>query len=169
MPGQSGNLKALPTIRNAAQRGGPLGGQLVAGTLAAIDSAGAVWILRSQISLSPVQASTIVDIDPADIGAEVLLALPAEDGSRPIILGVVRDRCSREAPTAELGLDRDRVDAYYLDRQKIEIAAEREIVLRCGESSVTLRKDGKIIIKGVHVISRAKGANKIRGAAVTIN
>jgi len=169
MTGQSSNLKTLTRIKNDSAQNSPFAGHLVLGTVAAIDTEGAIWISLSQVSPQPVQARTIVDIDPTAIGAEVLLSFPAETDGRPIILGFVRDRCTRKAPRAALDLDRDQVDAYYLDKERIEIAAEQEIILRCGESSVTLRKDGKIIIKGMHVISRAKGANKIRGAAVTIN
>jgi hypothetical protein len=47
--------------------------------------------------------------------------------------------------------------------------AKDEIQLRCGKSSVTLRKDGKIEIKGTQIVSRASGVNRIKGASVAIN
>ncbi|MCC6418741.1 MAG: hypothetical protein IT429_10940, partial [Gemmataceae bacterium] len=47
--------------------------------------------------------------------------------------------------------------------------AKEEIVLRCGKSSITLRKDGKVVVLGAEVVSRASGTNKIKGAAVRIN
>ena len=52
---------------------------------------------------------------------------------------------------------------------RVEISAEREVVLSCGEASVTLTRAGKVIIKGNYVVSRSKGVNKIKGAAVDIN
>ena len=47
--------------------------------------------------------------------------------------------------------------------------AEREIVLRCGDSSITLTRAGKVIIKGKYILNRSSGYNKIKGAAVEIN
>jgi hypothetical protein len=56
-----------------------------------------------------------------------------------------------------------------VDDQRIVLTAEREIVLRCGEASVTLTRAGKVVIKGTYVLSRSSGYNKIKGAAVDIN
>ena len=53
------------------------------------------------------------------------------------------------------------------DRQVIE--AEREIVLRCGDASITLTRAGKVIIQGNYILSRSTGHNKIKGAAIDIN
>jgi hypothetical protein len=49
------------------------------------------------------------------------------------------------------------------------VSAEREIVLRCGDASITLTRAGKVIIKGRYVVSRSTGYNKIKGATVDIN
>ena len=49
------------------------------------------------------------------------------------------------------------------------LTAEREIVLKCGEASITLTRAGKVLIKGTYVLSRSSGYNKIKGAAVDIN
>jgi hypothetical protein len=49
------------------------------------------------------------------------------------------------------------------------VNAEREIELRCGEASITLTRAGKVLIKGEYVLTRAKGLNRIKGAAVSIN
>jgi uncharacterized protein (DUF2345 family) len=56
-----------------------------------------------------------------------------------------------------------------VDDQRVVLSAEREIVLRCGEASITLTRAGKVIIKGAYILSRASGYNKIKGAAVDIN
>jgi hypothetical protein len=49
------------------------------------------------------------------------------------------------------------------------IEGRDEVVLRCGQGSITLRADGKIVIKGTQLVSRASDTNKIRGASVQIN
>ena len=56
-----------------------------------------------------------------------------------------------------------------VDDQRVVLTAEREIVLRCGEASITLTRAGKVLIKGTYVLSRSSGYNKIKGAAVDIN
>ncbi len=169
MANQSSNLAILPKAAKDTDRNGPARHRLVSGTVAAIDQDGVIWVHVSKKPHKTIQTRTVVDIDPAAVGAEVLLSFDDESDDRPIILGLIRDRCEKKKEPARINLDRDQVEAYYLDKQKVEIEAKQEIVLRCGECSVTLRRDGKIIIKGVHVVSRAKGVNKIRGAAVAIN
>src|SRR4051812_15153812 len=54
-------------------------------------------------------------------------------------------------------------------RERIEICAEKEIVLRCGKASITLTRSGKILIRGTYVLSRSSGAQRIQGASVQIN
>ena len=51
----------------------------------------------------------------------------------------------------------------------LSIDAAREIVLRCGESSITLTRAGKIILKGKYVSSHSAGVNRIKGGSIQIN
>jgi hypothetical protein len=99
------------------------------------------------------------------IGCDVVLLFEQGDVRRPIILGVMQDRgVAMEAA----GRSRPAMD-LQVDDQRIVISAEREIVLRCGEASITLTRAGKVLIKGTYVVSRSSGYNKIKGAAVDIN
>jgi len=43
------------------------------------------------------------------------------------------------------------------------------VVLRCGKASLTLRRDGKVLLRGVDVVSQADQVHKIRGGKVQIN
>lgn len=55
-------------------------------------------------------------------------------------------------------------------RQKtVTIGADEELTLRCGKSSITLTKSGKVIVKGTKIVSRSLGENKIRGAQISLN
>ncbi len=61
-----------------------------------------------------------------------------------------------------------------LDRQpaadgRLELAAEREVVIRSGAASLTLTSAGKAILAGEYVLSRSRGVNKIKGGSVQIN
>jgi len=55
------------------------------------------------------------------------------------------------------------------DGESIRINGQKEIVLRCGLASITLTRDGKILLRGAYVQSRSSGVNRIKGASVQIN
>ena len=61
------------------------------------------------------------------------------------------------------------VASVQLDDQRLELRAEREIVLRCGKASITLTRAGKVIIQGAYLSSRSSGVNRIKGGSVQIN
>jgi Domain of unknown function (DUF6484) len=87
----------------------------------------------------------------------VLLVFENGDRKLPIIVGVIRDRAV-ELSAAHT----DPGDEFVLE-------ARKNILLVCGKSSIRLQKDGRIILKGVKILSRASESNKIRGASVEIN
>lgn len=112
-----------------------------------------------------VTARTTVPLLRSQIGATVVLVFEQGDPRRPIVMGVLQEQSTtlRDArPSVPLvSVDAD-VDRYV-------VTAEREIVLRCGDASITLTRAGKVIIKGAYIVSRSSGYNKIKGAAVDIN
>ena len=77
-----------------------------------------------------------------------------------IIVGVIEE----EIPFA----NKNQLD-IKVDGKRIEVNGQEEIVLRCGEASITLRRNGRVIIRGVYVETRAKGTNRIKGGSVLIN
>ena len=80
------------------------------------------------------------------------------DAERPIIVGVVRDR-----------FDVGRAAQQKIAAAAVLVEGSEEVTLRCGESSLTLRKDGKAVLKGSDVVSRASRSNRIKGSTVQIN
>jgi hypothetical protein len=107
---------------------------------------------------SPVKARTLVAISQKAVGQQAVLAFEEGDIARPIVLGLVT--------TAEPTGKNVTIEA---DGDRFVVNAEREIELRCGEASITLTRAGKVLIKGEYVLTRAKGLNRIKGAAVSIN
>lgn len=105
----------------------------------------------------PVVAVSTIGLAQADVGAKVAVAYEGGDAERPIIIGRVHERAVAAAP----GLN--------VDGERIVIQANREIELRCGEASIILTRAGKVLIRGSYVLSRSRGANKIKGAYVDIN
>jgi hypothetical protein len=49
------------------------------------------------------------------------------------------------------------------------LEAKQSLTLRVGDGSITIRADGKILIKGKDLVSHAKNVNRIKGGAVAIN
>ena len=82
-----------------------------------------------------------------------------EDPRRPIVIGLVQSPVALATQPAVVTLDGDQVT----------LAAEREIVLRCGHASITLTRAGKILIRGKYLLSRSSGVNRIKGGSVQIN
>lgn len=56
-----------------------------------------------------------------------------------------------------------------IDGKRIVLTGEEEIELRCGDASISLKKNGKLVIKGAYVETRARGTNRIKGGSVQIN
>jgi hypothetical protein len=52
---------------------------------------------------------------------------------------------------------------------EVVIEARKSLTLRVGDGSITIREDGKILIKGKDLVSHAKRMNRIRGGSVAIN
>lgn len=49
------------------------------------------------------------------------------------------------------------------------LEAKEQLTLVCGAASLTLRKDGKILLQGEDVVTRARRRHRIKGASVSIN
>jgi hypothetical protein len=90
------------------------------------------------------------------VGDSVLLSLPKNLDEKGYVLGRLGPY---RPPEAEEPPDTDRV----------VVEAGKELVLKCGEASVTLDDHGRILIKGTDVVSRAKRNQRIKGGSVQIN
>ena len=56
-----------------------------------------------------------------------------------------------------------------VDGKRVRVTAQDEIVLQCGSASVTLRRNGRVVIRGTYVETRSEGTNRIKGGQVQIN
>jgi hypothetical protein len=110
-------------------------------------------------------ARATVALEREHLGRGVVVLCENGDPSLPIIVGVIEQR-TRETVTKQPAVNHPVIHA---DDQRYVIEGQREVVLRCGASSITLTRAGKVIIKGTYVLSRSSGYNKIKGAAVDIN
>ena len=119
----------------------------------------------AQLPGETVLARTTIPLSYETIGADVVVLCEQGDPRRPIIIGVISPR---SLPSVSSAIPRELM-SVEADEDRYVISAKREIVLRCGDSSITLTCTGKVIIKGNYILSRSTGYNKIKGAAVDIN
>ena len=87
------------------------------------------------------------------------------DRARPIILGFIETLPAPAAPPAETV----QVVEADVDGKRVRITAQDEIVLQCGPASVTLRRNGRVLIRGTYIETRSDGTNRIKGGQVQIN
>ncbi len=103
----------------------------------------------------PQPARSTIALDAAAVGGEVVLLFERGDLRRPIVTGLVQPL----RPSA----------AVAIEGERIVFTAEKEVVFRCGEASITLTRAGKVLIKGAYLLSRSSGVNRIKGGSVQIN
>jgi hypothetical protein len=122
----------------------------------------------------PLLARTIVHLVPSAVehavamNAEVLLLLEDDRPDLPIVVGLLTSRASLATPEDGDAVAPGRLEAI-VDGQRVVVEAHDEIVLRCGEASVTLRRNGRVVVRGTYVETRSKGVNRIKGGSVQIN
>lgn len=56
-----------------------------------------------------------------------------------------------------------------VEDEHLVLKASQSVALQCGAASMTLRADGKVLIKGDDVLLHAKGTQRIRAGNVAIN
>jgi Domain of unknown function (DUF6484) len=146
-------------------------GEVVVGTLAGLNDAGEPLIRHPlDPSGSVMRARTTVPLDPSRIDREVVLAFENGDVGKPIVLGVLQQREDRPTETAAPRPTTSRVPLEAtIDGDQLVFSADREIVLRCGDASLTLTRAGKVLIRGTYLLSRSSGVNRIKGGSVQIN
>lgn len=88
------------------------------------------------------------------------IALPATTpATTPTITPTITNDTSIESPIIEADVD----------GRRVRVTAKDEIVLQCGAASVTLRRNGRVVIRGTYVETHSDGTNRIKGGQVQIN
>ncbi len=105
----------------------------------------------------------------ANKGREVLLIFDKGNIDYPVIVNLMADSLEGLISFEITEDNHEKPKDALIDGKRITIEAKDEIVLKCGAGSIVLRRDGKIVLKGVQIVSRAKQLNKIKGAAIKIN
>jgi hypothetical protein len=88
----------------------------------------------------------------------------ADETPRWFLVGLVRERIGEKARDAKPG----RLEVT-VDGEKVKFEAEHDIELKCGQASLTLRYDGRIELRGTHILSASRGPNRVKGATIALN
>jgi hypothetical protein len=145
----SDNLAAIDPHPRA-----PIEGIVIA-TVVGFDGERVLVQLQDQPLALVVSQSCGRRLGAGDLGAEVALIFVGGDPSRPLIL----DKLARPA----------RFSTATIHERELVFEADRQITLRCGKSSMTLTRDGRIVICGKDLLSRASSVNRIRGGVIQLN
>ena len=79
--------------------------------------------------------------------------------SKGYVLGVIKPYIAGD----------DQQEEQKQDPTQLKLEAAESIELTCGQSTLSMEKNGKIVLRGADITTRAFGANKIKGASVRIN
>jgi hypothetical protein len=101
----------------------------------------------------------IVGLEQASSATPMLDALLSEPDTEPAAAEAASEAEQAEAPPVEA----------HVDGKRVTIEGADEVVLKCGQASITLRRNGKLIIKGTYVETHSTGVNRIKGGSVQVN
>jgi hypothetical protein len=150
-----------------------------AGHLAGLDASGVPLVDFPGNAAGPVPARLALMLDAAGLREavarkqKVVLLFENGDPRLPFVMGLIQelsptpllDALLEPPPEAAAPAPTE----AHVDGKRVVIEGQDEIVLKCGEASITLRRNGKVIVKGTYLESRATGTHRIKGGSVEIN
>ena len=162
-------------------------GEVVIGNLTGIGASGEPVVdFALNRQTQPLIAVSAMSLSHRHIGRKVVLMFIDGDLRKPLIIGLVYSPLHEIIENFELAAIRSDVTTdvvassspdevinadseMHVDGRKVILEAQEEVVLKCGEASITLSKSGKISIRGKYILNRATGVNRILGGSVQVN
>jgi len=146
---------------------------VIIGLITAVDNDGVPSVAYpGNVQSLPSKAKTVIPLSSDAIGLEVALMFEQGDISCPMVMGLLHkpsDKKSADVKTDTLAVSMDTLSELVVAGKRIELTGEEEIVLKCGQSSITMTRSGKILIRGKYISTRSTGAHRIKGGSVQIN
>jgi hypothetical protein len=172
MSGKPGSV-ALPDAsieeRQPARRGPRFG------WISGVDAQGVLRVDFPGNPAGPLPAHSLVPLGSKELEDAIsrrrgaFLHFEEDDLARPVLVGL--NQPVSPSPLLEALLEGGGeldLDAR-VDGRRVVLEGREEVVLKCGEASITLRRTGKVLIRGVQVETHAAGTNRIKGASVKVN
>ena len=151
-----------------------------------IDGVRIGWVVREDRGIpevdfpgnpsSPVRARVTTAIEPGALREaarsrqQAVLVFEECDPGRPVVLGLLRAVSNTPLLDEVLSPPAPQQPAVaQVDGKRVVIEGKDEVVLRCGKASITLRRNGRVVIRGVELETRARGLQRIKGGKIEIN
>lgn len=156
-------------------------GEVIIGSVVEVDPQGQALVdFHANPLKTPVVAVSTLGISHKHIGRQVALLFANGDPDSPVIMGLIHSPLQDMLETFEVtpvqqeisGNEQQTasgVEDVTIDGKRIVLEGKEEIVLKCGEASITLTKAGKILIRGKYLLNRSEGVNRIMGGSVQVN
>lgn len=151
------------------------------GQIVEIDDNGSVFVEFPGNISGPVPArfTRSMDIESLKLAQknslQILLAFENNNPKLPVIIDMLSSLIDNisdsdvSKKSSDFALDVEELEDVTMDGKRVVFNAKEEIVLKCGKSSITLTKAGKVIIRGAYLLNRSSGVNRIKGGSVQIN
>jgi phage baseplate assembly protein gpV len=155
-------------------------GEIIVGTLLSIDEQGQLLVdFPGSPAESPLAAITTLALNQQNLGRQVALLFVNGDLHQPVVMGMIHsplqamldnfDQAARQSDEG-VAIESDlSVDDVEVNGKRVVFEAQDEMVFKCGESSITLTKSGKVLIRGKYLLNRSSGVNRIMGGSVQVN
>ena len=160
-------------------------GEIVIGVLTGINQQGQALVnFQDNLVALPIPAISTIEFSTRQIGRQVALLFAEGNLSKPVIMGlihsaldvmlenfevVVEEENKEETSSSNDNAKTSVMEDVLLDGKRIVLEGKEEVVLKCGEASITLTKAGKILIRGKYLLNRSTGVNRIMGGSVQVN
>lgn len=172
--GGLGSLLRAPSSRaraaDAAGASGVAGAAAVLGRIVGVDIGGAVSVevagaAGARVARLGMSLSRDDLLAAQKAGGSAVLVFENGDPALPIIVGLLQPAGTARADSSQA----PQVLEADVDGKRVRITAQDEIVLECGSASITLRRNGRVVVRGTYVESYSDGTNRIKGGQVRIN
>lgn len=181
MKGDKQVEKDMDVFDEGSEQASSSSGELVIATIVGFDDKGKPLLSFVNVDrTNPVAALSTTVLNYEHLGRQVAIMFIDQDQRQPVIVGLIKSQLDEiletmdsvekvNLPDHALALLGESEKNLKVDGNKIKIEANEEIVLKCGESSITLTKSGKILIRGKYLLNRSTGVNRIMGGSVQVN
>ncbi|RKH10870.1 hypothetical protein D7V97_12660 [Corallococcus sp. CA053C] len=99
-----------------------------------------------------------------------ILLFEKGDPRLPLLVGLIH--APSETPLLDAVLDpplQGTPTEAHVDGKRVVIEGRDEVVLRCGKASLTLQRNGQVLLRGINIRTEADEVHKIKGGKVQIN
>ena len=166
---KSSRIEDVSAVADLPPEAGSALPEVVVGSIVRLSDAGVPQVdFPANPSTQPVAALTTAGVADGHVGRQVALVFVNGDPLRPLILGLIRET-NKAAPAVGDEAGSAPRAQVLLDGERIVLAADQDIELRCGKASLILTRAGKVLIRGAYLLSRSSGVNRIKGGSVQIN